>query len=196
MHRGLFGVIAVGLAVLVAGCSPVAASTPTPSVSKTQSLPVPTLNPSLIPTASPQAIQDVDSAAYLTSWGDYVFKVGDGPVWCTISPSAHLALCEQNQVSADYDPVPIPDTCMYSYGYQVEVTATKSTDGSPEAFMPCSGGSYTDASKAETLADATRITVAPFSCWVVGQTARCDNTDDGSYIALGPKIWALGQATY
>ena len=47
--------------------------------------PTPTIDQALIPTAPPAEVVNVDPAAFLTSYGDVIFKVGDGPTWSTMS---------------------------------------------------------------------------------------------------------------
>jgi hypothetical protein len=190
-------VVLVGLAAMVlvaSGCAsqPKSSQKPSPSASQTQEQHLPTVDPSLIPPTAPSTVIDVDPASYLEPTGDYVFRVGVGPTWCTISPSSEMAICEQSEISAQYVPIPIPSSCEYSYGYQVELKSVTTTDGSPTAFFPCSGGAFTDPAGALTLEDGQRISVAPFNCYVAGQTARCEN-QEGAYIVLGPKAWALGQ---
>lgn len=191
-------VLGAALAVVlgVSGCSaqPASTGTPSPSESAGQNQSMPTIAPSLIPSAAPTSVTDVDPSAFLQTSGDYVFKVGNGPTWCTISPSFSMAICEQNEISAQYEPIPVPDTCEYSYGYQVQLRDTKPLDGTPSAFFPCSGGAFTDPTGALSLNDGERITVNPFNCYVSGVTARCENTE-GSFIVLGPKAWALGEGT-
>jgi hypothetical protein len=134
---------------------------------------------------------DVDPAGFKMATGDYVFKVGSGPTWCTISPQFKLSICEQSEVATQYAPIPVPATCNYSYGYQVELKATTPTDGSKSAFFPCLGGAFTDPTGAQTLQDGQRISVDGFDCFVAVDTARCENADK-SFIVLGPKAWALG----
>lgn len=152
----------------------------------------PAINPTLIPGPAPASVINVDPATFKTSTGDYVFRIGSGPTWCTISPDFKLAICEQTEVSTLYAPVSVPKDCQYSYGYQVELKDTKPTDGSSSALFPCMGSQFSDPSGAQTLLDGQEISVAPFSCYVSVDTARCQNAD-ASYIVLGPKAWALGQ---
>ena len=181
----------VALFIGVAGCAPSGGeSTATPTQSESQ----PTIDPSLIPPTAPASVIEVPAANFVQSTGDYVFKVGSGPTWCTISPHFQLAICEQSEVATQYAPLRVPADCQYSYGYQVELKDAKPTDGSQQAFFPCLGSTFTDPSGAQTLLDGQQIMVSPFSCYVAVDTARCENTD-GSYIVLGPKAWALGEAT-
>ena len=184
--RGVAAVVlAASLLVGAAGCS--ASSNPSMSPSATDALP--TINPSLIPTAPPASVQDVDAASFKTSYGDYIFRVGDGPTWCTISPDFGYTVCEQSEVATQYEPIPMPNSCDYSYGYQVRLWGKKPPTGNVAEF-PCSGGAFSDPTGAQTLMDGQRISVAPFSCFVAGITARCQN-QGGDYIVLGPQAWAL-----
>ncbi|MEY2954845.1 MAG: hypothetical protein RL530_446 [Actinomycetota bacterium] len=155
---------------------------------------LPQIDPSLIPTAAPASVIDVPADNFVQATGDYVFKVGNGPTWCTISPQFKLAICEQSEVATQYAPIPVPASCDYSYGYQVQLKEAKPDDGTDEASFPCMGSAFTDPSGAQILQDGQRIKVAPFNCYVAGDTARCENKD-GAYIVLGPKAWALGQAS-
>lgn len=180
---------ALVLTLSVAGCTSSSNGT-SPSSSATAG----GIDPSLVPGPAPASVISVSADTYKQATGDYVFKVGTGPTWCTISPSFKLAICEQSEVSTLYAPVSVPSSCQYSYGYQVELKQTKPTDGTNEAFFPCSGGAFTDPTGAQILQDGQAINVAPFSCYVSGQTARCQNKD-GSFVVLGPKAWAFGQAT-
>lgn len=184
MRKVVAILMAVGVLAGAAGCT---AANDSSSSSAAQ----PAIAPSLIPTAAPASVIDVKPGPFQMSTGDYVFRVGTGPTWCTISPSFKLAICEQSEVSAQYAPIPVPSTCDYSYGYQVELKQTKPTDGSKEAFFPCLGSTFTDPTGALTLQDGQRISQAGFTCFVVGDTARCENKDK-SYIVLGPQAWALG----
>lgn len=169
----------------LAACAPAETS-----ANPTQNPPVASVDPTLIPTEPPSSMSIIDAAPFLTDYGDYVFKVGTGPTWCTISPSFALAICEQNEIATLYDPPQVPETCDYSYGYQVQLWGSAQPDGSPLATLPCSGGAFSDSTKAPVLNDGQAIQVAPFTCYVRGDTARCDN-ELGAWVALGPKVWHL-----
>ena len=179
--------LAMGVAFSATACAP----TGTDSAAPTQSAALPSIEPTLIPTAAPSSVIDVAPASFKMATGDYVFKVGSGPTWCTISPSFNMAICEQSEVATQYAPIPVPADCNYSYGYQVELKIAAPTDGTKAAFFPCLGGAFTDPTGAQTLQDAQRISVAGFSCFVQVDTARCENAEK-SYIVLGPQAWALG----
>lgn len=177
--------ITLGLALALAGCSsPAPISTPTAD-------PTPSVEPSLIPTAPPIDIVDVDPAAFASDFGDYTFKVGTGPAWCTINTTRKVALCEQSEADARYAPIPVPKDCEFSYGYQVQLFAEVPTDGSKVVDFVCSGGAYADPDSASTLNSGERISLEGITCFVEGTAARCENEVE-NYIVLGPDAWALG----
>ena len=185
VQRLFTSLITVGLALTLAGCS-----APAPIASPTAE-PTPSVEPSLIPTAAPADIVDVDPAAFAKEFGDYTFKVGDGPAWCTINSFRKTALCEQSEADAKYAPIPVPNDCEFSYGYQVQLFVDAPTDGSKIADFVCSGGAYADPDLAATLNSGERITLEGISCFVEGTAARCEN-EAKNYIVLGPDAWALG----
>ena len=182
MRRALLALVTLGLAVTLGGCS-YTDDNPTPSG-------LPTVDPSLIPTAPPAEVRDVDGAQFVTAYGDYIFKVGLGPVWCSVNTASAFVLCEQNEVTAQYETIPVPPTCDFSYGYQVRLWSTKPADGEVADF-PCAGGSYADPVSAKVLNAGERVTLNGFTCWVDDVTARCENAAK-NYIVLGPRAWALG----
>lgn len=175
----------MGLALTLAGCSSPAPK-PTPTAD-----PTPSVEPSLIPTSAPVDVVDVDPEAFAADFGDYTFRVGDGPAWCTINVDRMTALCEQSEADARYAPIPVPDECEFSYGYQVQLFATTPTNGLKIADFVCSGGAYADPTLAATLNSGERITLAGLTCFVEGTAARCENEAE-NYIVLGPDAWALG----
>lgn len=184
MRRGISVIGAIALLIVLAGCaSDAPAADPTNSSSS-----IPTPDANLIPAAPGTEVKAVDVELYNVGFDEYLFKAGDGPVWCTISASENWALCEMNEAAAEYAPVPVPETCQGSYGYQLKLYAdTTSTPG----FI-CSGGYYSDPSIAGTLNNGESVTVGDITCYVNEITARCDNKS-GQYIALGPKVWAAKQ---
>lgn len=190
-HNSLFTVLVVCSTLFLAGCSvtPVATPTETQSQSETPSQ-TPTIDPSVIPSASPTAVVTVDAALFLDSNNEYLFRIGEGPVWCTIVPDGGEVVCELNEAAAKYKPVVTPDTCDYSYGYQIALSATK-PDGSDTARFLCSGGYYSDPTSAPVLNSGEEIIAAGFTCFVQDVIARCEN-ESANYIVLGPKAWALG----
>ncbi len=183
--RKLFVVaVAVTLAATLSGCSGDSNANPTHS-----GLPMPSIDPALIPDAAPADSLAVDATLFDTGFGEYTFRVGEGPVWCTINYESNFSVCEQNEASAQYEPIPIPDTCDFSIGYQVRLWA-QAPSGSSAADMPCAGGSYSDPTGANKLNDRESISVNGLTCWVDQLNVRCDN-EAGNYIAMGPEIWAV-----
>lgn len=188
--RTLFStVLALGLAVAVTGCAGASTTTPTPTTSASES--VPAIDPTLIPTAAPTDAFDVDPDLFTAAFGDYTFKVGDGPTWCTINIDNHFVICEQNEAKANYRPIAAPSDCELSYGYQVRLWAETPTDGTPVAGFVCSGGAYADPEGMYSLNPGERLVLDGFTCFVENQTARCDNAY-GKFVVLGPDAWAIG----
>jgi hypothetical protein len=183
MRRVISLIGAMALMLALAGC---ASDTPSADPSTTSSIPTP--DASLIPPAAGTDVKAVDVAQFDVGFDEYLFKVGDGPVWCTISAAENWSLCEMNEVAAEYKPVPTPTDCQGSYGYQIKLYAAKPEKGDTAGFI-CSGGYYSDASVAQTLNNGESVTVGDITCYVKDLTARCDNKS-GQYIALGPKVWA------
>jgi hypothetical protein len=151
--------------------------------------PTPSVDQKLVPSAAPSNAVDVEPAKYLTSYGDIIFKVGDGPTWCTMSEYDDFVICEHKEFDAKYDPLPVPEDCEQTYGYQLRLRGSKA-EGVVMAEFTCANANWSDASQAPVLASGERIEAFGFSCFVEGQTARCENSF-GDYIALGPKAWAL-----
>ncbi len=187
MRKLGFGFTALVAALVLAGCSSEVATNPTS-----------TIDPALIPTAPPANAVQVDPATYDDGFGEWIFKIGDGPTWCTITPAsadeAQFVTCEQNEASVQYDPIPAPKDCTASYGYQIRLWGGKKPvafGNTEQAQFTCATSSYSDPSDAKILAHAEQITVGDISCFVVDVTARCDNGNK-NYIVLGPEAWALG----
>jgi len=183
--------VALSLAVVagLSACAPAASgndATPTASAADT----MPSVDPSLIPPAATKDLPRVNPSDYVTSYTDYVFKVGDGPTWCSINQQTQFVICEQDEAATQYDPIPVPESCAYSFGYQIRLEASKPNNGQFADFT-CAGGYYTDPSKAKKLDTGFAIAVGPFTCYTAGQTVRCDNAE-GKYIVLGARAWALG----
>lgn len=179
----IFGVvIAATLALSLSACSTESDGTPlSPGA-------IPTVDPSLIPSA-PADLIEADPSIFDVGYSEYAFKVGVGPTWCTINTDENWALCEENEAAAEYQPIPTPDSCQFSYGYQVRLWGTKPAEGETAEFV-CNSGYYTDPSTAQTLNSGEQVSIGDLKCFVVDVTARCENTS-GQYIALGPKAWAL-----
>jgi hypothetical protein len=192
MRKALAVLVGLSLAITLGGCSSAGGETPSTDGSGNV---IPTPDPSLIIPAVPAGLFEADPTTFDGGFGEFTFKVGDGPTWCTISPNQDapeqsFAICEHNEASASYPTIPIPDSCDYSYGYQVRLWANKPAEGDIAEF-PCMGGSYADASSATVLESGQKLAVAPFICYVDNVTARCEN-ENGNYIVLGPEVWALG----
>ena len=183
MRRGIYLIGAIALTIGLAACAP--SGSPTESSNPSS---IPTPDASLIPVAAPANTKAVDIAQFDVGFDEYLFKVGDGPAWCTINAAENWSLCEMNEAAAEYQPIPTPSDCQGSYGYQIKLFAAKPADGNTAGFI-CSGGYYSDPSVAQTLANGESVTVGDIVCYVSEMTARCDNKN-GQYIALGPKVWA------
>jgi predicted small lipoprotein YifL len=180
--RKVFSVVsAIALLVALAGCASDAPSSDPNSSSNS----VPTPDTSLIPIAAGDEVKAVDYTLFDVGFDEYLFKAGEGPVWCTINSVENWSLCEMNEAAAEYAPLETPADCEGSYGYQIKLYA----DSTTKPGFICSGGYYSDASVAQTLNTGEKITVGDITCYVNEITARCDNAS-GQYIALGPKVWA------
>lgn len=175
---------AIALIVALAGCS----STTTDANPSTGTSTIPTPAASLIPAPAGNDIKAVDVSLFDVGFDEYLFKAGDGPVWCTISAADDWALCELSEPAAEYTPIPVPEDCQGSYGYQIKLWGTQPQDTEAAGFI-CSGGYYSDPSVAQTLNSGESISVGNLTCYVKDLTARCDNKN-GQYIALGPQVWA------
>lgn len=175
-------VVSLFLGLSLAGCAPAEV---TPS-----STPYPTIDAKLIPSAAPDDAIAVSTTDFDAKFGIYAFKAGTGSAWCSIDTKNKFVICEQNEADAMYTPIPTPNDCYGSFGYQLELDAAKPATGDIAHFN-CSGSYYTDPTNLATLSDHQKIVAAGFTCWVQKITARCDN-ESGNYIALGPDAWALG----
>jgi hypothetical protein len=151
--------------------------------------PTPTIDQKLIPTAPPANVVNVDPAAFLTSYGDVIFKVGDGPTWCTMSEFDDFVICEHKEFNAKYALLPVPADCQYTFGYQLRLRGNP-VAGSKMAGFTCANANWSDPSASPALLSGERITTFGFSCFVEGQVARCENRA-GDYIVLGPEAWAF-----
>lgn len=186
MSRVLVAAVLLGVSLSLSSCSAVPTGEPTAAET---SRPTPTPNQELVPTAAPANVVAMDPEEFNNGFDEYVFKVGEGPTWCTISPVSQFTLCEQNEAAAVYAPIPAPDSCAYSYGYQVRLWSAKPETGQTAEFA-CSGGFYSDASQAKTLLTGQSVSAAGFTCFVENVTARCENST-GQWVALGPQVWSL-----
>ena len=185
MSRFAAAVLALSLAIGLGGC---AASTDGAN-SPTGSQAIPTPDPALIPPAPAETITAVDAATFDDGFGSYVFKVGNGPSWCTITPDLNQVICEQNEAAASYQPIPAPADCNGSYGYQIRLYSAKPEAGEVAGFV-CSTGQWQDPAEAKVLDSGSKVTAGGFTCYVKDTAARCQN-ETGQFIALGPKVWAI-----
>ena len=178
--RKLLTIAVVGLSLLVSGCAvtPGGTGTKTPEANQT-------FDPALIPTAPEEGSLAVEPKVFDNGFGEYTFKIGGGPVWCTANGEENFVICEQNEADATYDAVPVPSSCKLSYGYQFKLASTKAGQ------IACASGLYADPSVAQTLNSGETLTVGNITCFVNEITVRCDNKS-GNYIVLAPEVWALG----
>jgi hypothetical protein len=114
--------------------------------------------------------------------------VGTGPTWCTLSEYDDIAICEHKETEVRYEPLPIPADCVYTYGNQIKLLGSP-VAGQKNADFTCANSPYSDASTSPSLADGEQITAFGFTCFVEGETARCEN-QAGDFIVLGPDAWA------
>lgn len=149
----------------------------------------PSIDQELVPTAPPENVVDVSPDSFLTSYGDVIFKVGDGPTWCTMSEFDDFVICEHREFDAKYESIPVPEDCEYTYGYQIRLRGNP-VEGSKMAEFTCANANWSDASTAPILASGERITSFGFTCFVDQQIARCENST-GDYIVFGPTVWAM-----
>jgi hypothetical protein len=178
--RKLLTIAVVGLSLMFSGC----AVTPNTNGAATP-VPTQTFDPALIPTAPASDALAIDPKIFDNTFGEYTFKVGGGPTWCTINSADKFVICEQNEADATYDPLTVPSSCKLSYGYQFKLSeGTKGT-------ITCASGLYADPAQAQTLNTGETVTLGAITCFVVDTTVRCDNKS-GGYIVLGPEVWALG----
>jgi hypothetical protein len=149
---------------------------------------LPKIDPALIPQEVPADVVDVDPDLFLVEYGDIIFKVGTGPTWCALSEYDDNAICEHKETDVRYEPLPVPTDCIYSFGNQLKLLGSPAAGESMAGFT-CASSPYSDASTSPSLADGEQITAFGFSCFVEGETARCENST-GEFIVLGPDAWA------
>ena len=158
------------------------------STSPDGSTPLPTIDQALIPQEAPEDVVEVDPDLFMVDYGDIIFKVGTGPTWCTLSEYDDIAICEHKETDVRYEPLPVPTDCIYTYGNQIKLLGS-SVSGEEIASFTCANSPYSDARTSPVLADGEQITAFGFSCFVQGETARCENST-GEFIVLGPDAWA------
>jgi hypothetical protein len=152
------------------------------------STPLPSIDQALIPQEAPADVVEVDPDLFMVDYGDIIFKVGAGPTWCTLSEIDNIALCEHKETDVRYEPLPIPADCAFTYGNQIKLLGSPAT-GEATAYFTCANSPYSDARTSPVLADGEMVTAFGFSCFVEGETARCENST-GEFIVLGPDAWA------
>ncbi len=179
---------AISIALLVVSLSLAGCSVETTPTDPDGSQSLPTIDPALIPQEAPADVVQVDPDLFLLDYGDITFKVGTGPTWCTLSEFDDVAICEHKETEVRYEPVPKPSDCDFTYGNQIKLLG-RATTGEITADFTCVNSPYGDASTSPSLHDGEQITAFGFTCFVVGETARCENSA-GDFIVLGPDAWA------
>ena len=182
MNRKISTIAVIGFALLLSGCAV------TPGNTNDNQYQV--FDPADIPTAPPADSLAVDPVVFDSGYSEYSFKVGGGPTWCTINAVENFAICEQIETDASYDPIPAPESCKVSFGYQFKLYSAQPKDADA-AQITCASGLYADPSNAQTLNTGETLTVGEITCFVTDVTARCDNKK-GNFIVLGPEVWAKG----
>lgn len=182
VHRKLLTLALISSAMLLGGCAA------TPGTSDNGDYQV--FDPADIPTAPAADALVVPADIFDNGYSEYTFKVGTGPTWCTINGGENYVVCEQIETDATYDPLPVPDDCKLSFGYQFKLFESK-PKGADAAQITCASGLYADSSTAQTLNPGETLTVGGITCFVTDETARCDNKR-GNFIVLGPNVWAKG----
>jgi hypothetical protein len=178
--RKLLSVAVIGLTLAFSGCAVTQNPNATPTPEPTQ-----TFDPALIPTAPASDALAIDPKIFDNGFGEYTFKVGGGPTWCTLNGESNFVICEQNEADATYDPLVVPSSCKLSYGYQFKLEENKT------GTINCASGLYADPAQAQTLNPGETVTLGDLTCFVVDSTVRCDNKK-GNFIVLGPEVWSLG----
>jgi len=169
-----FGVIVLGasLALLLAGC---ASSGDKPKA--------------VLPDKPPAEAPTVNPSDYSNSYGGYVFRIGGGTVWCTITESPNQAVCEHREVDVTYQLPATPADCQGAWGYQARLWAFQPSQGK-EADWLCAGGLYSDPEGIYDLPNGSKILVGDITCYAADLVARCDNTD-GKYVVLGADVYGF-----
>ena len=173
----------VGLTMTLSGCAVTSGSNDGPSEFQV-------FDPELIPMAPPADATPVDPMIFDIGNGEYGFKAGGGPTWCSINVEGKFAICEHSEPDAIYDELPVPKTCDLSFGYQFRLHENEPAVGEI-AEITCASALYADPSLFQTLIPGETLTVGGITCFVSDITARCDNTS-GNFIVLGQEVWAKG----
>jgi hypothetical protein len=183
--RKLLTISVIGLSLFLSGCAVTDGNNGNDGNQNFQ-----TFDPALIPTTPPTDALAVDATVFDMGYGEYTFKVGAGPTWCSINIEGKFAICEQNEADATYDELPAPSSCKLSYGYQFKLFQDQPTKGNA-ALITCASGLYADPATAQVLNPGETLSVGDLTCFVKDTTVRCDNKL-GNYIVLGPEVWAKG----
>ncbi|NBW74136.1 MAG: hypothetical protein EBR26_07050 [Microbacteriaceae bacterium] len=139
------------------------------------------------PSAEAPAVMASD---YANTYGGYVFRVGGGTVWCTISGQPNFVICEHREVDVTYQLPSAPASCEGAWGYQAKLWAFQPSEGKIADWY-CSSGLYSDPEGIYDLPVGSKITVGGITCYASEQVARCDN-ETGQYLVLGSEVYAFG----
>ena len=132
----------------------------------------------------------VDAANYQNTYGDYVFRIGGGTVWCTINTQPEFVLCEHTEIDVTYKLPTAPDSCQGAWGYQAKLWGYQPSEGKVSDWY-CSSGLYSDPEGIYDLPSGSKIRVGAITCYAAEQVARCDN-ESGQYLALGSDVYGFG----
>jgi hypothetical protein len=142
-----------------------------------------------LPDKPPAEAPVVNASDYTNSYGGYVFRVGGGTVWCTISEQPGVVVCEHREVDVAYQLPTTPPDCQGAWGYQARLWAFQPSQGKQADWL-CAGGLYSDPEGIYDLPNGSKIVVGDISCFAAEQVARCDNTL-GEYIVLGADVFGF-----
>lgn len=132
----------------------------------------------------------VNAADYQNTYGQYVFRIGGGTVWCTINTQPQFVICEHREIDVSYQLPTAPDSCQGAYGYQAKLWGAQPSEGLISDWY-CSSGLYSDPEGIFDLPRGSKITVGSITCFAADKVARCDN-EDGQYFALGSEVYGFG----
>jgi hypothetical protein len=132
----------------------------------------------------------VIAANYQNSYGDYVFRIGGGTVWCTISSQPSFVICEHNEIDVAYKLPVAPESCQGAWGFQARLWSNQPSEGKIADWY-CSSGLYSDPEGIFDLPKGSKIQVGAITCYAADVVARCDN-ESGQYFALGAEVYGFG----
>lgn len=144
---------------------------------------------SKLPEKPPADSPVVNANDYTNSYGGYVFRIGGGTIWCTITENPSQAVCEHREVDVTYQLPTTPADCQGAWGYQARLWGSPPAQGK-EADWLCAGGLYSDPAGIYDLPNGSKIEVGGITCFAADQVARCDNSD-GQYIVLGADVYGF-----